>query len=152
MSRSVIRTSHASRRTFLKTVASTVLVSSVPLSLISCGSKDSLEAIAKHLISQLEFPEEANKVGRLYITLAPEIEKQSYEALTEGVLAMLGVKLDTLSTENLGFLDSKIREKVHQDFVDENVVKLKGWMLSKTEATLCALASAYSKNLFILIT
>lgn len=152
MNHSVTRTSQPSRRTFLKTVASTVVVSSVSLSLISCDSKGSLEAIAKHMISQLEFPDDASKVGRLYITLSPEIEKQTYEELTESLLSMLNVELSTLSTESLGILDVKIREKVHQDFVDENVVKLKGWMLSKTEAALCALASAYSKNLFILIT
>ena len=141
-----------SRRTFLKTVASTALITSVPLSLVSCANQDLLEATAKYLISQLEFLETASKVGRLYITLVPAIEKQSYEELTENILTILDVKMETLSTENLGLLDEKIREKVHQDFVDENVVKLKGWMLSKTEAMMCALASTYNKNLFILIT
>ena len=155
MNNSQTKPSHCtflSRRAFLKTVASTSLITGLPLSLVSCGHEDSLEATARYLIGQLEFPETANKVGRLYITLTPEIEKQSYENLTENILSILDVELDTLSTENFSLLDEKIREKVHQDFVDENVVKLKGWMLSKTEAMLCALASTYSKNLFILIT
>jgi hypothetical protein len=140
-----------SRRNFLKLASSSILLTTFSIQLAGCGESGKVtELIATQLMGLLNYPQEATKIGRLYINQTAELENKNYLQLTEGLLASLNIDESTDWVGNPESLNTLIREKVKQDFIDENVVILKGWMLSETEVLLCAITSSYSHNLFVL--
>jgi len=62
------------------------------------------------------------------------------------LLAIVGIDPESLSKDTLSSLHSLLREQIHQDFVDENVVIVNRWMLSDTELKLCSLAASYAES------
>lgn len=76
----------------------------------------------------------------MYHSQDTELQQYSYEDLTRVLLITLGIDPETISGQTLISLEDRFREQVRLDFLEENVVVVKGWMLSRTEIWLCSLA------------
>lgn len=133
-------TAACSRRTFLKVASSTLLIASSGCSL----GKPSWEEISERMIGLLHYPERARLIGSLYIDATPEVHGLTFEQWAGELLRLLGLESDQITGEILNSLDQRIRRQIRQDFVDENVVIVKGFMFSKTEIMLCSLAASYA--------
>ncbi len=138
------RIATCSRRTVLKLAASSALVTTMSALSIGCGRKVDLKRIAQRMIATLNHPDKARELGSLYLAETPGMEKLSVEALTAQVLEILKLDPRAMADESLDALDARLREQVRRDFVNEDVVTLRGWMLSRTELLLCALAATYT--------
>lgn len=130
-----------SRRVVLRAIGCTSLVSLLPFVAGCSWKQDPLEAIAERMVSLLFHPERAKEIGLLYIAEDTVIQGQTYEQLTEDLLERLDLEQSQLSLENMALIDERIASVVRQDFMDEDIVMLRGWMLSRTELMLCALAA-----------
>jgi len=130
-----------SRREFLKF---TSLLSVTPVFtafIVGCSrDEDQLGTHAERMIGLLNHPERARELGELYHSQETEIQQYSYEDLTRALLITLGFDPETISEHTLVSLEDRFREQVRLDFLEENVVVVKGWMLSRTEIWLCSLA------------
>lgn len=130
-----------SRRGALRAIGRSSLVALLPFGIAGCNwSRDPLDAIAQRMVSLLFHPEKAKEIGLLYIAEVSTVQGQTYEQLTEALLDRLGLEQSQLSVENMALIDETIEAVVHQDFMNEDIVILRGWMLSRTELMLCALA------------
>jgi hypothetical protein len=81
----------------------------------------------------------ARAVGHAYLREAPQ--EYSVGILTEMISqsgTALMQRLDALSEKDL---IAKLRNPITEDFTSENTVQVDGWVLSRTEARLCALCA-----------
>lgn len=127
-----------SKRSFIK-CSFTLLVST--LTATGCGilSVD-LNTVAKHLVELLRHRDQANKLGKLYLTKHPTLQSETLADVTRVVLSTISLHEDDLSYFSLKKLEPLIAQRVRQDFTEENIVIVDGWMLSHTEASLCVIA------------
>ncbi len=133
-----------SRRKTIKIIGYSSLISVLPVGMAGCNwNQVSLEAIAERMISLLFYSKKAQKIGALYIAEAPELQGQTAEQLTERILDRLQLSQSEVSHEDMALIETKIKKTVHQDFMNDDFVILRGWMVSRTEITLCALASVF---------
>jgi hypothetical protein len=120
------------RRTFLGAVltaaASTVLGWRWWRSRHHAGlSAEVLQALLPHR-------ESAALLGRHYLAATPhEADAQRLRALLAGSLEAVAAKPETLHR--------RVHEQIRDDFTAARVVAVDGWLLSLTEARLCALVS-----------
>ena len=133
------------RRAFLKT---TVFVSGTALLVtgLNFTVKPGTRTIAEKLISYLDHPELARKLGRSIFREHAHLNELSLEQMTDLVLQDAGLKRESVTYLSL-YDDLEIyRKTVHDDFATENVLRVDGWLLSKTEAHLCTLLTLYEKG------
>lgn len=134
-----------SRRAFLKCATSSTLVALLSALSIGCGfGKLNVETIARRMIETLNHHHRARELGAALVSRVPELESQSYESLTRKLLATLEIELEEISHDTLESLDALLHDQVRRDFLEENVVIVEGFMLSRTEALLCSLAFIYA--------
>jgi len=131
-----------SRRDILKLTASTSLIT--VLSVFTSGCGRSLDSVARQMTGNLNHPEKAREIGNIYINKTPEVQQQTAEQLTENLLSSLNINSENITGNTLASLDDLLRKQIRQDFINENVVIVNGWMLSRTELMLCALATKIS--------
>lgn len=132
-----------SRRDILKIATSSALVTTSALLSNSCSQKKAdLETVAKKMTEVLNHPLEARKIGEQYLAQAPSYLHKSYEQLTRELLVILNLHPEDIPVETLPSLDTRLSAQVRQDFVDENIVIIDNWMLSRTEVMLCVLAAS----------
>ena len=135
------------RRDILKLAASSTAVTLLSAATSGCGLwKSNLDQAAENMIELLDYPERAREIGAVHIARSAELQQLSYEQWTRQLLAILGIDPESLSKDTLSLLHSLLREQIHQDFVDENVVIVNRWMLSDTELKLCSLAASYAES------
>ncbi|MDX2487244.1 MAG: hypothetical protein QNL03_07100 [Gammaproteobacteria bacterium] len=96
------------------------------------------------MTGNLNHPEKAREIGNIYINKTPEVQQQTAEQLTENLLSSLNINSENITGNTLTSLDDLLRKQIRQDFINENVVIVNGWMLSRTELMLCALATKIS--------
>ena len=132
--------SACSRRTFLKLASSTLVIASS-----GCGfGKPDWEEIAERMISMLHYPERARLIGSLYLESNPDVRDLSFEQWASRLLRELELEPEQITDDTLkNSLHDRIRQQVRRDFVNENIVIVKGYMFSRTEIMLCSLAAAY---------
>ncbi len=91
---------------------------------------------ASRLVSALRSKASAAAVGRAYL------ETVSDEATVERLSALIAGELQDGALASIG--DDGLRERLaavrRRDFEREHVVVVRGWVLSRTEARLCALS------------
>ena len=90
------------------------------------------------LTGLLSHQESARFVGRTYLDRYPH--EADVEVLVRQVAAVEG-GIDYIDRAGERALRSLLQERIRRDFADEKIVTLEGWMLSVTEARLCALAA-----------
>lgn len=133
------RVAVCSRRTFLKLASTTLFVASS-----GCGfGKPDWDKIAEQMVGTLNYPERARRIGSLYLESNPEVRDLSLEQWVIRLLQTLELEPEQISEEILDSLHSRIRQQVRRDFIDENIVIVKGYMFSRTEIMLCSLAASY---------
>jgi len=81
----------------------------------------------------------AHRIGRLYLRQAPS--EDDAPALVHLIVASLSVPLDALHRLDDGAMRELIERRVRQDFADGRTASVDGWVLSVTEARLCAVAA-----------
>ena len=123
-----------SRRKMLLTM---IIAVAVPATLKSRNHHSSERALQSptspidHVLQMFTPSASAAVLGRLYLNRYPE----------EDSLDTLVLHL-RLQTRNEGFaIHEHIRSQVRRDFESGNCVRIDGWVLSRTEARACALAT-----------
>jgi hypothetical protein len=98
------------------------------------GATEGGEPAAERLVALLRHRDSAKRVGREYLKARPQ------EACAANLVTELtrDLKLPTISD---GDLRAHFNKRSKADFRARRVVKLDGWILSETEARLCALTS-----------
>ncbi len=126
------------RRTFVKN-ALCITATAVIVPGCGFGGPPSVKEATSYLVGLVRHPEEARKMGSSYLKADEALESVSLHSLTEVILKDVGV--DNLNTPGISLetIGRKVASRVRQDFTDETVVTVNGWLLSRTEARLCAL-------------
>jgi hypothetical protein len=125
------------RRTFLLAAAA----SGLSLAWRSVGSwpfSQSRPSGSERLAGLLN-DESARAVGREYLRAVPA--EASRGVLTARVAAQLPGGSRVLATASDGRLRELLRDATSADFGELRTVELRGWVLARTEARLCALAA-----------
>ena len=126
------------RREFLAGSGAVVAVLAAPAlaALLACERRPTL---AQALAGFYSEPASAARVGQAVLSAVPA------EATIEAVVAALAgdrrAELDALAASDPGGLRRLLREQHRRDFEDGRTVDIDGWVLSRTEARLCAVAA-----------
>jgi hypothetical protein len=102
-----------------------------PGDIASLSSRTAAAPVATWLRSMIADLESARRVGQLYLQTAPE------DADRDRLLADLFPRLEPQAGDRRDSFAACCR----QDFADGATVRVDGWVLSRTEARLCALAA-----------
>lgn len=129
-----------SRRTFIRNflgVTATAIVGS------ACGvlGPPGIEEIARYLTGLMRHPQAAAHIGSSVIQTDAAIRSLSPEQLTALILRETGLGDADRLEVGLDEVGRIIKKRVRQDFADETVVTVNGWLLSQTESRLCALVA-----------
>jgi hypothetical protein len=93
---------------------------------------------AATLLRLLSHPGAAAVVGREYLKVRPrESNAETLAALLHSALRLPGSRA---GYGDAGDLRSVLRRRVREDFACGRTVEVRGWLLSETEARVCALA------------
>jgi hypothetical protein len=93
--------------------------------------------LSAKLTKLLAHQESARIVGAEYLKQYPH--EADARVLQDRIVAGFAGGYATLSSAHESAIRQLIEERVRQDFETEQIVKVQGWVLSVTEARLCAL-------------
>lgn len=96
-------------------------------------------AIAGQLSNFLDHPDLAKSAGQGLLEAEGGVENASLERMIDNVLLALDLSRDRLEAETRDGLLNRLHASVRSDFIEEHIVLINGWVLSRTEAQLCAL-------------
>jgi hypothetical protein len=126
-----------SRRTVLAGLAAGIVGAAIGLRLYWPGGSVTREA--RRLADILRHPDSASWLGRLYLEEKP---READAALLVTLIgAARGPALPPASPAADEALRADLDERIRNDFIYGNMVAVDGWLLSLTEARLCALVS-----------
>lgn len=130
--------SKLSRRSLLKQAVLAALAGAVPVRLVANSDRRQAPELAQRLAGCLSHPGSARPVGARYLAGAPgEAHPLLLTALIAGSLhavrAMAGADRQTLRR--------LLAARQRSDFASQHIVAVDGWILSRTEARLCALSA-----------
>ena len=130
------------RRTFLK--AGVVAAGAVVTGAVLYNKyKPRSRIIARQLISYLQSQHLADKIGASYIASNAALHQLSLDQLIDLALEDVNlIRIDFSLFKSNSQLD-RFQKQVRQNFIDENIVLVDGWVLSVTEAHLCAVLHRY---------
>jgi hypothetical protein len=105
---------------------------------------DGEKSLHERLAALFPHQSSARVIGRTYLQQYPP--ENNVRDLLTGIVAgpandRFSGRSDRLSTAADHELISTLQQQILQDYVEERVVKLQGWILSVTEARLCALTA-----------
>ena len=95
-------------------------------------------ALASSLTNIFKDRSSARIIGALYLKIVPD-EADIQQLL--GCLCSDHPELEALAENSHAALSNRIRALQNEDFDRERVINLDGWILSRTEARLCALTT-----------
>ena len=131
-----------SRRVFLKTgifITGAVAIGTG----LNYAIRPDTQSIAGILTHYLDYPDLAIQLGSSLIKNEPALAQLTIEQMTELALQDVGLQKDQLSYYSLLTNIDNFRKAVHKDFDMENIVRVDGWVISRTEGHLCALLYLY---------
>lgn len=102
------------------------------------ATNDRVTELAVKLLSGFDSLESARKIGREYLKIAPA--EADINTLVAHIIDMIDYKNQSFLSSSAAKIQHLLRKKSSSDFHCERVVSIQGWVLSKTEARLCALA------------
>jgi len=133
------------RRTFLKT--GLILTGAIAAGVILDKTiRPNTQAISRILTRYLDYPDLARELGKSIIKNEPGLAKLSIEQMTELALQDAGLSKGNLIYSSLLTNMEFYRKTVRNDFDTENIVHVNGWVISRTEAHLCALLYLYDNT------
>ena len=95
--------------------------------------------IAEQLVYFLDYPEVALSVGQGLLDTDPASHAISADQMIDNLLESLEISREQLHGMARAEILERLHKQVRSDFEEERVVLDKGWILSRTEAQLCAL-------------
>ncbi|EWY39914.1 hypothetical protein N825_04850 [Skermanella stibiiresistens SB22] len=124
------------RRELLGTVAATGLIAAIPTHSGATGLAGvaAVPPQADQLLGLLRSRAAARRIGRAYL------ETASHEADAAQLVSLI-LGDDAVGVDRVGDLRHRVAELQRADFTAGRTVTLDGWVLSRTEARLCALAA-----------
>lgn len=126
------------RRVFVKLGIFSAGAMTMPL--LHCRSNDQYNVLLHQprFLSQICDEKALREIGLAYLKLKPSEEKKNrlVDFLTE---ESAGKKLNIKASDKE--VESFLNNKIHTDFEKNDIVTVKGWVLSITEARQCALFS-----------
>lgn len=126
------------RRDLLKQLAAAGLIASLPASFLVGPARSALEPLAAHLTEVFSHRLSAGVVGRRYLALHPH---EANAALLAARIAGTARNYLRLTEAGRGRLRALLVHQQRQDFAAGRTVNVDGWILSRTEARLCALVA-----------
>lgn len=103
------------------------------------GVRQAVQHVGRRLTSVLKRKRSARTVGKEYLRRAPE---EADRLLLVNAICGSDCELQrALLDGDDGRLRIAVRNRLRRDFADGRTVLLDGWLLSRTEARLCALAT-----------
>ena len=125
-----------SRRTVLTALVAGIVGAAIGLRLYwpGGGARE-----ARRLADMLRHPDSAARLGRLYLNEKPR--EADTTLLVTLIGAARGPALPPASPTSEETLRADLEERIRNDFIYGNMVAVDGWLLSLTEARLCALVS-----------
>jgi hypothetical protein len=135
-----------SRRTFLITgiAAGSAAVIGVGL---NHKYKPRSRIIAKQLVSYLQVHHLANIIGASLIARDETLQGMNIDQLIDLVLDDAALSRGGIFEFKPAFQLETFHRQVRADFTNENIVLVNGWVLSTTEAHMCALLHRYHNPL-----
>jgi len=131
-----------SRRSFLKTgiiLSGTALVGAS----LTFSFNPSNKFIARQLTGYLQYHHLANVIGDSVIRNDTNLQGLSLQQMIDLVLEEAGLGRSDVSLFSLFNQLETFRNAAREDFMNENIILVDGWVLSSTEAHLCALLHLY---------
>lgn len=128
---------HYTRRWVLLCIGCASGLSMMPRSAAARARGGSLDELTARLRALLPDPAAARRLGRLYVRQAPAEDHPVF--LARLTVASLGVQDADISAVDSVSLRRRLDARVRGDFASGTTVQLDGWVLSRTEARLCAL-------------
>lgn len=131
-----------SRRSFLKTgivLTGTAMVGVGLNFTFNPGSK----FIARQLTGYLQYRDLANVIGDTLIRNDSTLQGLSLDQMVNLVIEDVGLSRDDISLFSIFDQLDTFRNQAREDFINENIAVIDGWVLSATEAHLCALLHVY---------
>jgi len=126
-----------SRRTVLAGLAAGIVGTAFGLRLYWHGGDAAREA--RRLAGMLRHPDSAARLGRLYLDEKPREADTALLVTLIGAARGPALPPDSPTTDEA--LRADLEERIRNDFVYGNTAAVDGWLLSLTEARLCALVS-----------
>jgi hypothetical protein len=134
------RTREIERRTFLRQAgAATALGLAAPTLLAFLAGCGRESALALSLSGFFADRESARAVGREYLERAPG--ERDADRVLEQLAGPHLREWEALAASGSDRLAQMLRRQHRDDFAQERVVAIRGWVLSETEARLCALVA-----------
>jgi hypothetical protein len=128
------------RRAFLRGVgAATALGLAAPALFVLLAGCRRESRLFLSLAGFFADPESARSVGRAYLELASD--GPDADTVMERLAGPQLAEWEALAASDPDRLAQALRDRHRSDFAHERVVALRGWILSETEARLCALAA-----------
>ena len=132
-----MKTISESRRSLIKGMFGSVFV----LSLLSaCSTQESKSRQAtQRLTSLLRHHSVAAHLGRLQIEANPALASMTKAQLASEIFDSINLDISTIDDTPVNLINEHLSARIRQDFADEAVTTVDGWLLSITEAQVCAL-------------
>lgn len=127
------------RRGFLRMTCAIVAIGSTRLPDLFAASNGYRNPLASKFVGFFQDKESARAVGREYLRIAP-VEADTLK-LTELICAGRQERYVELSHASMGKVRSMLLQQQREDFEKDRIVNVQGWILSRTEVRLCALAT-----------
>jgi len=127
------------RRAFLRMTCAIVAIGSTPLPDLFADNNGYRNPLASKLVGFFQDKESAGAVGREYLRIAP-LEADTLK-LTELICAGRPARHAELNFASMGKVRSILLHQQREDFDKGRTVNVQGWILSETEARLCALTA-----------
>ncbi len=106
---------------------------------IDLSGPDDLERARQLLISLISDRRSVRAIAAAYVGTADR-NQTSPAALTRAILG--GLSISKAAVMSVAAIRRVIAERIQLDFLSDDIVCIGGWILSKTEARLCALVAA----------
>ncbi len=135
----------SSRRGFLKT---SVLLGGIGLASGGIYYAKVLHPreMAEQLVYFLEYPDLAKATGREVLATDLALQFDSLDQVVDKILQNIDLSKSQLSEISQNDLLDSLHQRVRSDFENENIVLVGGWVLSETEALLCAIYTIITKR------
>ncbi len=113
---------------------------------IKFAANPDTQTIARLLTSHLAYPELAIQLGGSILKNDTQLATLTLDQMTNIVLNDAGFNREKVTYFSLLNNFDAYRRTVHEDFAIENILHVDGWVLSATEAHLCALLYLYKNS------
>lgn len=123
------------RRTFLASTAAAGGGIGLGLLVNGCVRREAIDTLIVETAEQLRYEPGARLLGQAYLDQAPE-EKDRDQLIARIIGSLPSLPADATGDDVTRLLLDQIR----RDFEQDQAVRVDGWLLSVTEARLCALA------------